>query len=52
MRIYTDILFVFYSVPNMDKRMMEGHKEYKEYMKVTSGLLLLPKRRIKNEKTN
>ena len=48
--IATDILFISYSVPRQDKRMLERHSDYKEYKMRTSALLLLPRRRIKDEK--
>jgi len=35
-------LFLFISVPMMDKRMLERKEGYREYMKRTSGLILWP----------
>ena len=43
--ILIDILFITYSAPKMDKRMLERHSDYKEYMERTSFLLLLPPKR-------
>jgi protein-S-isoprenylcysteine O-methyltransferase Ste14 len=35
-------LFLFISVPMMDKRMLERKEGYEKYMKSTSGLVLWP----------
>ena len=43
--ILIDILFITYSAPRMDKRMLERHSDYKEYMERTSFLLLFPPKR-------
>lgn len=43
--ILIDILFITYSAPRMDKRMLERHADYKEYMERTSFLLLFPPKR-------
>jgi len=36
------VLFVFASCPMMDERSLKNRSDYKDYMKKTSMLLLLP----------
>ncbi len=38
------LLFVYISIPMMEKRLLESKKGYKEYQKNTSMLILLPKK--------
>jgi steroid 5-alpha reductase family enzyme len=38
-------LFIFISIPMMDKRSLKNRPNYKEYMDKTSSLLLLPPKR-------
>ena len=45
--ILIDLLFIFISVPMMDKRNLLTKPDYKEYLDKTSALLILPKRRNK-----
>lgn len=45
--IAIDLLFIFVSVPMMDKRNLSHRADYLEYMKRTSMLLILPTRKIK-----
>ena len=38
-------LFVFYSVPALDKKLMESKTDYEEYKKSVWGLIPIKKRR-------
>ena len=42
------LLFYFISIPLMEKRQVERRSDYKIYQKTTSKLLILPKRKLKN----
>lgn len=44
-----NLLFLFVSIPMMEKRQLENKPEYVEYAKVTSRLLLLPVKKMIND---
>ena len=43
------LMFNFISIPLMEKRQINRRKDYKNYIKSTSRLFILPKRKIKND---
>lgn len=50
--IANTLLFLFISIPLMERRQLQNKPKYRDYQKTTSMLLLLPKRKPATEKTS